>query len=169
MAQITRIISGISFVLAALAGTALVVIALTIMLEVSMRALRIPLVGANEVVRVTFVASVYLAFSYVIVQRREIRVDVLRAFHSRTIQRLLDAAAGVITLGFFLLVAWFGFFRLQDNYARGVFLEGRLLIPMWIPWLTIVLGSAMSIVAALLIIVRSLAGLDDGNPGDETL
>jgi TRAP-type C4-dicarboxylate transport system permease small subunit len=161
MAQINAIIRWISFVLAALAGTALVMIAVTIMFEVTMRALRIPLIGANEVVRVAFVASVYLAFSHVIVERREIRVDVLRAFHTRLLQRVLDAAAGAVTLAFFLFIAWFGFVRLEDNYTRGVFLEGRLLIPMWIPWLTIVLGSAMSILAAALIIVRSLVGLDD--------
>ena len=168
MAQIDRIVRWISFLLAAMAGAALVLIALTIMLEVTMRALRIPLIGASEVVRITFVASVYLAFSYVIVQRREIRVDVLRTFHTVPLQRLLDAAAGLITLCFFAFIAWFGIVRLENNLARGVYLEGRLLIPMWIPWLTIVIGASMSVVAALLVIARSLAGLDDEQPTEES-
>lgn len=167
MAQIDRIVRWISFILAALAGTALVMIAVTIMLEVTMRALRIPLIGASEVVRITFVASVYLAFSYVIIERREIRVDVLRAFHTVPLQRLLDAAAGLVTLCFFAFIAWFGIIRLQDNLARGVYLEGRLLIPMWIPWLTIVIGASLSVVAAVINMARSLIGLDDDQPAEE--
>lgn len=161
MVYIDQFIRWISFALAALAGMALVAIALIIMLEVTMRTLHIPLIGASEIVRITFVASVFLAFSHVIIQRREIRVDVLRAFQPVPLQRVLDAAAGLMTLGFFAFIVWFGIIRLHDNFVRGVYLEGRLLIPMWIPWLTIVTGAALSVAAAALIILRSLSGRND--------
>jgi len=146
----------ISLALAVLAGTALVGIAVIIMLEVTMRALSIPLIGASEVVRVTFVASVYLAFAHLITQDREIRVDVLRGFFPAPVERMFEVLASIVTMAFFGMIFWFSVERLQDNWVRGVYLEGRLLIPMWIPWGTIMIGTLMSVVASTLVMVRRL-------------
>lgn len=156
MKRLDHAVNRISLALAALAGVALVVIAIIIMIEVTMRALSIPLIGANEVVRVTFVASVYLAFAHLITQEREIRVDVLRGFFSAPVERLLEALASLVTLGFFAMILWFSIERLQDNWQRGVYLEGRLLIPMWIPWGTIMVGTFLSVVAAALAMIRKM-------------
>lgn len=157
MQRLDHLVNRISLALAVLAGTALVAIAVIIMLEVTMRALSIPLIGASEVVRVTFVASVYLAFAHVITQDREIRVDVLRGFFPAQVERLIEALASLVTLAFFAMIFWFSVERLQDNWARGVYLEGRLLIPMWVPWGTIMIGTLMSVVAAALAVMRKLA------------
>ena len=100
MQLIDRIIRAMSFGLAVLAGLALVSIALIIMLDVLMRAFRIPLIGASEVVRITFVASVHLAFAHVITQDREIRVDILRTTINPLVMRVFDVLAGLTTLAF---------------------------------------------------------------------
>lgn len=165
MAFIDRWMQRISLTLAVVAGLALLAIAGTIMAEIVMRALRRPLIGAIEIVRVTFVISVFFAFAHVITQGREIRVDILRNSFPPLLAKLLDILASLVTAAFFALLLWFSVFRLQDNWTRGVYLEGRLLLPMWIPWATITVGAALSVVAALLAAVKHALGRPVPGPG----
>ena len=156
LSAVDRVIAGISWAMAVVAGIALLLIALIIMTEVVMRAMRNPLVGGIEMIRVTFVISVFFAFAHVIVAEREIRVDVMRYLMPRASLRFLDAAASLVTLLFFGFLLWFSVGRLLEAWERGIFLEGQLLLPMWMPWGTIVLGSAMAAAASLCGIVKYL-------------
>lgn len=149
--------------MAAIAGLALLMIAVTIMAEIVMRALRTPLVGGIEIIRVTFVISVFFAFAHVITQDREIRVDVLRWMFPPGALRLLDAAASLVTLAFFGFLLWFSAGRLWNDWAAGVYLEGRLLIPMWIPWSAITLGALMAVVASACSLLKHLLGQPAAN------
>jgi TRAP-type C4-dicarboxylate transport system permease small subunit len=154
---VDRLIAGVAWAMAVIAGMALLLIALIIMTEVVMRAMRNSLVGGIEMIRLTFVISVFFAFAHVIVSEREIRVDVMRYVIPRASLRILDAAASLVTCLFFTFLVWFSVGRLVEAWERGIFLEGQLLLPMWIPWGTIVLGSAMALAASMCSIVKYLA------------
>lgn len=166
-AMLDRMVTRISRLMAAIAGLALLVIAVTIIAEIVFRAMHAPLVGGIEVVRVTFVISVFFAFAYVIVEDREIRVDVLRWAFPPGALRVLDAAASLVTLAFFGFLLWFSVGRLWHDWIGGVYLEGRLLIPMWIPWSAITLGALMAVIASVCSILKHLFGQPPSDDGDE--
>jgi TRAP-type C4-dicarboxylate transport system permease small subunit len=151
-----RLTASIAWFMAVIAGVAMLSIAGIIMLEVVMRAARNPLIGGIELVRVTFVISVFFAFAYVTVSEREIRVDVLRAQMPAGALRFVDAAASLVTLLFFAFFFWFSIGRTAEAWERGIFLEGQLLLPMWIPWGTVVIGSLMAVVASFCAMVKHL-------------
>lgn len=157
-ATLDRMVTRISRLMAAIAGLALLIIAVTIIAEIVFRALHAPLVGGIEVVRVTFVISVFFAFAHVIVEDREIRVDVLRWVFPSGALRILDVAASLVTLAFFGFLLWFSVGRLWHDWVGGVYLEGRLLIPMWIPWGAITLGALMAVIASACSILKRLFG-----------
>lgn len=155
--MLDRVVKMVSRIMAVIAGLALVVIALTIMAEITLRTFFVPLVGGIEIIRVTFVISVFFAFAYVIVQDREIRVDVFRWMFPPRMLRIVDAAASLVTLAFFGFLLWFSAGRLWSDWTAGVYLEGRLLIPMWIPWSTITLGAMMAVIAAACSLLKHLS------------
>lgn len=155
--RLDRAFGRVAWFMAALAGLALVTLAVIILTEVLLRNIGIPFIGAIELVRVVFVITSFFAFAHVITGDREIRVDVLRYLFPERVSFAFDAIASFITLAFFALLVWFAFGRTHEAVVRGIYLEGRLLIPMWIPWGTITLGSALAVIASLRSIVRYLA------------
>lgn len=161
--MLDRIVRLISRIMAIIAGLALVLIALTIMAEIAMRTFFVPLVGGIEIIRVTFVVSVFFAFAHVITQDREIRVDVFRWMFPAKALRVVDAAASAVTLAFFGLLLWFSAGRLWSDWMGGVYLEGRLLIPMWIPWSTITIGSLMAAIASACSLLKHLLSSGESN------
>jgi TRAP-type C4-dicarboxylate transport system permease small subunit len=139
-----------------LAGFAMLAIAAIIMLEVVMRALRNPLIGGIEMTRIAFVFSVFFAFAYVTTTEREIRVDAFRHKMPPLLVKVLDAAAALTTAVFFALFFWLGLAKTDEAWERGIFLEGQLLLPMWIPWGAVVIGSLLAVLACLRSMVRVL-------------
>lgn len=149
-----KLVNWISRVLVTIAGIALMGVVVIVMAEVIMRALRTPLVGGIELIRVSFLVSVFFAFAHVLVAERDIRVDVIRALVPVWMLRYLDVFATVVSALFFGMLFYFSLGRLHEAIARGVYLEGRLLLPMWIPWGTIVIGAGMAVVAAVTMGIR---------------
>lgn len=144
-----RLVDRISAVLVTIAGVALMSVVAVVMTEVAMRALGTPLVGGIELIRVSFLVSVFFAFAYVLVSERDIRVDVLRSLVPTWTLRCMDVLAAVISALFFGLLVYFSFGRFHEAIARGVYIDGRLLLPMWLPWGTIMIGSGMAVLAAV--------------------
>lgn len=154
---INKTIRSTTRLMAVVAGIAMIAIACITMLEVGMRAVGHPLVGGIEMVSISFVISVFFAFAYVTVTEREIRVDVFRHLMPGMALRIVDSASSLITLVFFAFFVWFSVGRLVEAWERGIFLEGRLLLPMWIPWGTIVVGSFMAALASFCELVTHIA------------
>lgn len=154
VALLDRLVSRVVWVLVAVAGLALVTVVLIVMTEVIMRALGSPLVGGIELIRVAFLVSVFFAFAYVLIAEREIRVDVIRGVVPFGMLRYMDALANIVSALFFGFLLYFSVARLHDAVVNGIYLEGRLLIPMWIPWGTIVIGSMMAVIAAVAMTIR---------------
>ncbi|WP_166652300.1 TRAP transporter small permease [Enterovirga rhinocerotis] len=147
--------SHISWGLAVAATISIFVIIGLIMADVVTRLFGISLPGIIELVRTSFVVSVFFAFAYVIVTEREIRVDVLRYVVPTFLLRYLDVAAALITFVFFGFMAWLAWVSLHDALTFGIFMDGELLLPMWLPWATIVIGSVAAMVAAACLAVRA--------------
>ena len=152
---LTGIVARIARLMAIMAGIALLAIIAIIMTDVATRLVGISLAGSLELVRTTFVVSVFFAFAHVILSEREIRVDVMRFVLPAPLLRCLDVAAGIVTLCFFGLLAWFSTTHFIDTWTRGIFMDGELLLPMWMPWGTIVIGSVAAVVAAICLIARA--------------
>lgn len=160
MVQMTdRIISQLSWWLAALAGLALLAIAGILMLDVTLRAVASPLRGALEIVRVLFVIACFLAFAYTALIGREIRIEGIRALLPWRLAAACDLMAALLSLAFFGFLIWFASIRWWQAWTRDIFLEGRLYIPMTIPWGVIAVGSALAVIVALRSAVIAGAGI----------
>lgn len=144
-----RLVGAVSRFLVTVAGLALMAVVVIVMTEVVTRGLRMPLVGGIEMIRVSFLVSVFFAFAHVLVAERDIRVDVIRPLVPVWTLRYMDVFAAIVSALFFGLLFYFSLGRLHEAIARGVYLEGRLLLPMWLPWGTIVIGAGMAVVAAV--------------------
>lgn len=149
-----EVIARIAWTLAAIAGSGLIAIALIVMADVAMRSAGNPLTGASEIVQIVFVVSVFFAFANLIVSERDIRVDAVVSLVPAPGKRVLDVAASTITIALFTLLLFFSAQRVYEAWAHGVFMEGRLLLPKWIPWATIAFGSAMALIGAVLVAFR---------------
>lgn len=162
----------VSLISAVIAALALLVIVGVIMTEVVMRAMHTPLVGGIEIIRVTFLIAVFFAFAHVILSERDIRVDIVRTFLPRGVMRLLDMFASLVSAVFFGFMLFFAWEELMRALRGGVYMDGRLLLPMWLPWGTIVFGSFMGVLASLAMIfhyaTRKPSGDDDTGPSDRT-
>jgi TRAP-type C4-dicarboxylate transport system permease small subunit len=67
--------------------------------------------------------------------------------------------AAVLSLAFFSFLIWFASIRWWQAWTRDIFLEGRLYIPMTIPWGVIAVGSALAVIVALRSAIIAVAGI----------
>lgn len=150
---IDRVLKRISLLLVAIAALALAGVVVIVMAEVIMRAMGTPLIGGIELTRVTFVVSVFFAFAHLVVTDREIRVDVIKFLVPLWALKAMGIFAALVSTLFFGFLFVFALYRVHDAWIHGVYLEGRLLLPMWIPWATIVLGSGLAAICSIFQIV----------------
>jgi TRAP-type C4-dicarboxylate transport system permease small subunit len=62
--------------------------------------------------------------------------------------------AALVSALFFGFLFVFSIYRVQDAWTHGVYLEGRLLIPMSIPWMTIVIGSGLAMICSVFQVIK---------------
>lgn len=90
----------------------------------------------------TFVGSAALAW-----QGRHLKVDVLHHFVGSRAQHVLEIVSGVVVTAVALALAWLGFTFWWDAWTSGEKSWGMLSIPLWIPYLSLFVGSVLLVVA----------------------
>ncbi|WP_173934304.1 TRAP transporter small permease [Chelativorans sp. Marseille-P2723] len=148
----------IARLLAQLAGLALIAAGITILAEVFMRQIGLPLIGTDEIAKVLFAYSVFFSFPYIVMLGREIRVDFIYDRLGLLSRRIADALSKLLTVAFFALFAWLSWKSLSGAWFRDIFMAGRLGIPMWITWFAVVIGTFSAGLAASLLLFAALRG-----------
>jgi len=146
---------------AALGGGMLILAsALVVSFDVVTRKLfRFTLGGADELAGYALAIGSAWAFAFVLLNRGNVRIDVLYAHLPRRLAALCDLAAVGALLAFVGVVAWFGGAMLLHSWSINAHSNSALGVPLWIPqglWWT---GYAWFIFCAALLLTRGVTML----------
>jgi len=103
-----------------------------------------PIVGVFELSGVMLVAITFLPLSYVLLNSRQMRIDIIYEFVGtkvRLLLSILDALLGILIFGAIFSVA---LDETMKAYAGRYLLRGLVEIPTWIPYFTISIGMILS-------------------------
>ena len=128
---------------------------------ITRKLLNISIAGADEISGYVFAVSTACAFSYALLHRSNIRIDIVYKLLPPMAQRLLDILSMVLTGGFLAIVCIFAFNLVYDAFAFGsrsiTPLQTPLAIPqtLWFAGLCLaVLTSAVLTFAAITALIR---------------
>ncbi len=141
---------GALYVLAVIAGICLLVIAVMTTVDVTVRWLTgVPITGVYEIAQILLLTMTCLGLPYLHLQGRELSVDILRARAKGRVRKSLDALDHVVTVGFFVLLAWTAWTDFSRAILGGFRAQGMLRIPTSIPLGLVLVGSILVILALL--------------------
>jgi TRAP-type C4-dicarboxylate transport system permease small subunit len=142
----------------ALAAFCLASIAAVMLLQSAMREAGLLLRGADDIVGWLCAASAFLAYGYTFRHGEMVRVGLLLERLGPAARRRVEhVALGVAVLfAGYLLWAVAGF--VYESWKFGAMAQGLLLIPIWIPQLSLVIGALIFFVAVLDEFVTLLTG-----------
>lgn len=101
------------------------------------------LLWGNDFVEYSLLAVTFLGAAYVLKEDRHIEVDLVTANFSVKNQLLLKVITSLVGAAICLLMAWYGFITVWDNYVRNVNVVKTLDLPKFIPLLPIAVGCAL--------------------------
>ncbi len=144
-----RLLEQVCWWAAALGGCAVVAVALTVTLSVTMRALTgSGIRGDFEVVQLGSAVAAFLFLPICQLKRRHVRVDLFSNWLPHRLRRGLDRGWEIVFALAWLAIAW----RLYDGAVQQYDYGDRTMLlrwPLWMVYLPALLGTGLSIVAAL--------------------
>jgi TRAP-type C4-dicarboxylate transport system permease small subunit len=93
------------------------------------------LVGANEISGYVLAVSTAWAFSYALLKRSHIRIDVFYQYLPRRWRAAIDVAAVAALAGFAAIFVWYANRYFLQVWERGTRSITSLALPLWIPML----------------------------------
>lgn len=136
---------------ALLAGVALLVMALVGAADVvSGRGFSAPIPGILEFTESLMVISVFLALALAQQQRRHIRVELLAQLLPPKPRAALAAASALLTMLFFALIAWYGWYTASYSWAVGEFKSGQINFPVWPARIALAIGATLMVLQTAL-------------------
>jgi TRAP-type mannitol/chloroaromatic compound transport system permease small subunit len=145
-------------------GVLLIAAALLVGVEVVIRkAFSVSVGGADELAGYALAISTSWALAFTLLERAHIRIDSLYVHLPVRLRALLDIAGLVLLTGFFALITWYGFGVFQTSYTLGARSMSPLGTPLMVPQLLWVLGLAMFLAVAVLLLIRALVALIAGD------
>lgn len=152
---ITKITKWFSFGAAACLGLAM---AIGVIDVVGTKLFSKPLIAMKEVTEELNVGLVFLAISFVALERGHLRITLLESVISarlRFIFRLLGYVVGILILG---VLSWRGFIQLKTQVVENVHKFGQVSIPVWPGGLAVLLGFVFFLIALILLLAAELIG-----------
>lgn len=116
------LLAGVALLMMAFIGTADVI---------TSRAFGAPIPGVFEFTETLMVLSVFLALALAQEQRRHIRVELLVHMLPPTPRAAFAALSAVLTMLFFALIAWYGWYTASYSWSVGEFKSGQINFPVW--------------------------------------
>ena len=145
-------------------GSLLIAAAFLVGVEVVIRkAFSLSIGGADELSGHALAISTAWALAFALLERAHIRIDSLYVHLPVRLCALLDLAGLVLFTGFVGLIAWHGYGVFQTSWQLGARSLSPLGTPLVIPQLLWVLGFAMFLAIAVLLLVRALVALIAGD------
>jgi TRAP-type mannitol/chloroaromatic compound transport system permease small subunit len=145
-------------------GVLLIAAALLVGVEVVIRrAFSVSVGGTDELAGYALAISTTWALAFALLERAHIRIDSLYVHLPARLCALLDIAGLLLLIAFFGLITWYGYGVFQTSYALGARSLSPLGTPLLLPQLLWVLGLAMFLAIAILLLIRALASLLAGD------
>jgi TRAP-type mannitol/chloroaromatic compound transport system permease small subunit len=145
-------------------GALLIAAAFLVGVEVVIRkAFNLTIGGADELSGYALAISTSWAIAFTLLERAHIRIDSLYAHLPVRLCAVLDIAGLALLTALFVLIAWHGYGVFLTSYRLGAHSLSPLGTPLVIPQLIWVLGFAMFLVIAILLLVRALMLLIAGD------
>lgn len=144
---------------AALLGAAFVAaIGLLITAQVVGREFGVQVKGADDLTAWSVVAAGFLPLAYTYRTAGHIRVTLLVELVSGWPRRVLEIVILSVALFFIGYLCYSGFDMLWDSYRFGDLSQGLIVVPIWIPQLSIPLGTLVLAIAVVDDLVTALLG-----------
>jgi TRAP-type mannitol/chloroaromatic compound transport system permease small subunit len=145
-------------------GILLIAAALLVGVEVVIRkAFSVSVGGADELAGYALAVSTSWALAFTLLERAHIRIDSLYMHLPVRLCALLDIAGLMLLTAFFALITWYGFGVFQTSWTLGARSMSPLGTPLIVPQLLWVLGLAMFLAIAVLLLARALVALIAGD------
>jgi TRAP-type mannitol/chloroaromatic compound transport system permease small subunit len=145
-------------------GALLIAAALLVGVEVVIRkAFSVSVGGADELAGYALAISTSWALAFALLERAHIRIDSLYVHLPVRLCALLDIAGLLLLTAFFALITWYGLGVFQTSWTLGARSLSPLGTPLVVPQLLWVLGLAMFLATAVLLLIRALVALIAGD------
>ena len=166
MGLLDRLIHGTGAVCRAgalVCGGLCVLVSFVIAVAVIMRKVfNVSIVGADEISSFILAASCSWGFAFALLHRAHVRVESLQLVLPRRLCAVLDIV-GLILLGAFVaIIAWYTASVLALSIDMGA-LADMLDVPLWFPQAFWVAGFVVSVILAVLLLIRSLIAFLTGD------
>jgi TRAP-type C4-dicarboxylate transport system permease small subunit len=112
--------------------------------------------GADELSGYGFAIATTLAFSYALLERTHIRVDTAYLYLPPLWQALFDVVAAALLLVFFALLLRYGWEVVGYAWRMDAHSSTPLHVPLIVPQLVWWLGLCLTVVVAILLLLRAL-------------
>lgn len=141
-------------------GTALMLAAIMVTIDVSFRKVfSLTMSGSDEYSGYVFAASTTWAYSYCMLHRSNIRIDALYNLLPRKVTAVLDVL-GLILLHYFMSVmTYYAMIAFLDSWKNNAVSITTLATPQWIPQLFWVMGLCLFIVTLTFVTIYSVVAL----------
>lgn len=151
---------------AMLGGLGIIFIAMMVTVDVLLRKfLHTTLGGASEIAGFIFAAGTALAYPYVLLDRANIRIDVVYARLPRKLRAVLDLVALVLLLGFVAMLTRSVIALLIKSWTAGSMSVGVINVAVWFPQLLWAAGFVLFSLCAVFLVLHAAVGLQRGDWG----
>lgn len=164
LASIHAVLERLSRVAVWFGGTALLISAVIVTLDVLARKIfGVTMSGSDEISGYVFAASTTLAYSYCIIHRANIRIDAFYNFLPLWARGVLDIVGLALLLLFMGMLTRYSILVLQTSWEQNSLSLTTLSIPLWIPQAFWVAGLIMFIITAAFLLIYAIAALVQGD------
>ncbi|MFA7428672.1 MAG: TRAP transporter small permease [Rhodospirillaceae bacterium] len=148
-------------VLGVLSGLAILVITLTVIIDVALRALfNAPLHGATEFSTLLMIGLVYLGLASVQASKANFRVEVLLMLLPAGGRRFLDAVTTLLAAAAIGVLTWHTAHEAWASVLRQEMSFGAVVFPVWPARVVIAMGLLMLLLQFVIDTIRLVAGGD---------
>ena len=116
---------------------------------IARKVLNLSFVGANEISGYVLAVSTAWAFSYALLKRSHIRIDVFYQYLPRTWRAAIDVVAVAALAGFAAIFVWYANRYFLQVWGRGTRSITSLALPLWIPMLAWYAGWIVFLIVSL--------------------
>lgn len=153
-----RLLDMLFTVSAWLAGLCLILIFLTMLSGIVLRQFHADLPGADDISAFLCVGTAFLALAHGFRRGEQVRVTLLLAHLPRARRRYAEAMVLVLAAAVMATCTYWTANDVILSYELDDLAQGSLAIPMWIPKLSMPVGSAMLLIAILDSLAATLRG-----------
>jgi TRAP-type C4-dicarboxylate transport system permease small subunit len=137
-------------------GAMLIASAVYVSIDLIMRKLlNMSFVGANEISGYVLAIATSWAFSYALLKRSHIRIDVFYRYLPIRWQAVIDVLAVATLAGFAAIFAWYANRYFWQVWGRGTRSITSLALPLWIPMLAWYAGWIVFLIVSVYLTIMS--------------